>query len=44
MSDYEAFQFLEKEYRQEKKNMRRRLRDLDVPFDMEDEDFRKEYR
>lgn len=45
MSDeYEIFEYLESEYRIEKKNRRRRIREMDNPFEMNEREFINQYR
>ncbi|KAJ8720661.1 hypothetical protein PYW08_006126 [Mythimna loreyi] len=42
--EYEIFEFLETEYRMEKRNRRRRIRELFNPFEMDDTEFVNQYR
>ncbi|KAJ8728924.1 hypothetical protein PYW07_006620 [Mythimna separata] len=42
--EYEIFEFLETEYRIEKKNRRRRIREINNPFEMDDREFVNLYR
>ncbi|KAL0861400.1 hypothetical protein ABMA27_008945 [Loxostege sticticalis] len=44
MSDYEIFEFLESDYKQEMKVKRRRKREYNDPFDMDEREFIREYR
>lgn len=45
MSDeYEIFEYLESEYRIGKKNRRRRIREMDNPFEMNEREFINQYR
>lgn len=42
--EYELFEYLESEYRMERRNKRRRLRQINDPFELEDREFINEYR